>query len=254
MITTEQLRQAVKRARGLGERSKTLYTLVINMYEVARGQNVTARRLAVWRAELAAELEPQTVNNYLDALRMVCRRVAKREGCADPARAITPIKIKKKKPVVHRVLTADELRKLLPTGDSLVDVRDRAIMLCGLQTGLRRAELCSFAYETMDATATSFRVGAKQVRLDTATWSALTAWLDRRAAVGVSPRGAIWCSLSHPRRDDGSIDIRKGLSTTAYYDIVCGRARAAGLPWVRPNTLRRGVLPAAGKPDTVEAE
>lgn len=255
MITTDQLRQIVKTAHLLQPRTRQLYSSVIDMFEDDRGTRVTTEDIEAWRDALYAEgRTPQTVNNYLAALKAACKRLA-RKGGPNPAEQVEPLKVKRTADGA-RVLSLVEVRKLAPQGSTLWAVRDRAMMICNLRTGLRRRELCSFAFETWDRRKSGFRVVLKGgnehlALLDTEAQEALDQWVGRLAKLGVKT-GRVWRSMSLPRAD-GSIFMGRELTESAYYGLVRGHAEAAGLgDDIHPHTFRHTFVTwcrGAGVPD-----
>ncbi|OGG58518.1 hypothetical protein A2765_02200 [Candidatus Kaiserbacteria bacterium RIFCSPHIGHO2_01_FULL_56_24] len=108
---------------------------------------------------VAGDMKRKTQNYYLIALRAFLKYLRKLG-----VESLSPEKIELAK-VGGRdldLITADELNRLMksPTGDSLNDLRDRAILELLFSTGLRVSELCSLNAD-IDLTRDEFSVRGK---------------------------------------------------------------------------------------------
>lgn len=108
---------------------------------------------------VSGDMKKKTQNYYLIALRAFLKYLRKLD-----IESLSPEKIELAK-VGGRdldLITADELNRLMksPTGDSLNDLRDRAILELLFSTGLRVSELCSLNAD-IDLTRDEFSVRGK---------------------------------------------------------------------------------------------
>ena len=108
---------------------------------------------------VAGDMKKKTQNYYMIALRAFLKYLRKNE-----IESLSPEKIELAK-VGGRdldLITADELNRLMksPAGDSLNELRDRAILELLFSTGLRVSELCSLNSD-LDLTRDEFSVRGK---------------------------------------------------------------------------------------------
>lgn len=173
-------------------------TKFLNYAKIKYPEDITAekvREFRLWlnrqpvgnsRAE-ARTLKKNTQNYHLIALRSFLKYMVKRQ-----IRSLAPDAIELAK-VGHRqidVITPGELRRLMdaPDTDSLIGLRDKAILELLFSTGLRVAELCSLSRDIdLDADEFSIRGKGDKVRLVFLSPEAKTAvkrYLDNRKDMG----------------------------------------------------------------------
>jgi site-specific recombinase XerD len=147
----------------------------------------TVREFRLWLNRQAgtggASMKKKTQNYYLIALRAFLKYLRKRD-----VSSLSPEKIELAK-VGGRdldLITADELNRLMksPAGESLVALRDRAILELLFSTGLRVSELCSLNSD-LDLSRDEFSVRGKgdKVRvvfLSPAAKKCVAAYLEKR--------------------------------------------------------------------------
>jgi len=135
-----------------------------------------------------------------------------------------------------RWLGRDEARRLVeaPSGDSLVEVRDRAILEVLYSTGMRVSELVGLERDRLDLAAGVAKVRGKGRK-------------ERLTVLGDPARDALRAYLGHPKRraSDAAVDavflnLRGGrLTTRSVARIVSTYARRAAIATgVSPHTLR----------------
>ena len=120
------------------------------------------REFRIWlnrQPGVSGDMKKKTQNYYMIALRAFLKYLRKNE-----IESLSPEKIELAK-VGGRdldLITADELGRLMksPTGDSLNELRDRAILELLFSTGLRVSELCSLNAD-LDLTRDEFSVRGK---------------------------------------------------------------------------------------------
>jgi len=182
-------------------------------------------------------LSQVSVSTYLTALRRLCEYlVARGDLPENPARAVRG----NRRPEAHSraVLSATDVERLLGAvpADSLIGLRDRALVALMVFGGLSEIEIVRADREDLDRTllGTFLRVQGKgrqakdeQVPLDDAALAPLDAYL---AARGGSPKTDPLLT-SHGRRSDG-----ERLQTRSVRGRVNEHLRKAGLK-------RRGVSP-----------
>lgn len=129
-------------------------------------------------------LKKVTQNYHIIALRAFLKYLAKRDIRSVPAEKI---ELGKQEERQVTFLESNELERFLhaPKGDSLYDLRDRAILETLFSTGLRVSELCSLNREEIDLKRGEFSVRGKGSKLRVVFLSdnaklILATYLDRR--------------------------------------------------------------------------
>ena len=198
------------------------------------------RRFRLWlNRSLKGRREPapraSTVNYYLIALRSYLKYLAKRD-----IKSLTAEKIELAKRPDREVsfLEEEELMRLLaaPKGESLVALRDRAILETLFSTGLRVSELARLERDHVNLKREEFTVtgkGGKRriVFLADRARAALRSYLNRRA--DISP----FLFVGHDRAKKAREDMP--LSPRSVERIVDKYARRAGVTKrVSPHTMR----------------
>lgn len=151
-------------------------------------QGVRVFRLWLNRqAGVSGDMKKKTQNYYMIALRAFLKYLRKNE-----IESLSPEKIELAK-VGGRdldLITADELNRLMksPSGNSLNELRDRAVLELLFSTGLRVSELCSLNSD-LDLTRDEFSVRGKgdKVRvvfLSRGAKKAVTEYLKKRGDMG----------------------------------------------------------------------
>ena len=153
----------------------------------------TAADVERWLIELRKEREPQTVNVYRKAIRYASRRWVKYAGADerrdDFAAQVDKIKVTKKAPKAP--MSYEEAKKLLAAcdGAELVDIRDRALIVTALRTGLRRGGLEALTFEGIaPPRITTINKGGDTLTFeaDPETLDALQRWMGHVRAAGIA--------------------------------------------------------------------
>jgi len=203
-------------------------------------KDITEKRIRDYRLWLHRQkgtdgetLKKNTQNYYLIALRSFLKYLRKRDI---PCLAPDTIELAKLQDRDIDIITADELHRLLNvSGETLKDLRDRAILTMLFSTGLRVSELCSLD-RTIDLTRDEFSIRGKggKVRivfLSKTAKKALKAYLDARTDTDE----ALFVSLS---KNVTHSDTRR-ITPRSVERIVKHRAIQAGISArVTPHTIR----------------
>jgi integrase/recombinase XerD len=145
-------------------------------------------------------------------------------------------------------LTVEQARALVMAcaGDKPIDIRDKAIAVLGLRTGLRRAGMCAIKIEDLKGQQLSTRVKGDhdiEIVLDNETMTAIREWLTvlKNADITSGPliRGVSRSKL------DGTTNIRENLTTDGLYRALKARAKVAGIAKFYPAVLRHTFLSMA---------
>jgi site-specific recombinase XerD len=145
---------------------------------------VTARGVRQYIAELAGRgLKDTTVWDHARAIKTMLRFWLAEGYITQPVKFELPKLAKKRLPV----LTADQLRQIV----KVCNVRDRAIVLFMVDSGLRRAEVCALNWTDVDMPTGLVRVRQGKGRK------------DRSAVIGATTRRAV---LAYRRYQKGSTE------------------------------------------------
>lgn len=151
----------------------------------------------------------------------------------------------------RHVMTKAQAQKLLATcaSDSPIDLRDRAMFIIGLETGMRRISLvgmtlegihkCDNGYPVADVPIKGSGDKMYPVPLSDAALAGLEPWRRWLRSQKIS-KGAVFRGLTRRIGPIGRsvYDVSDGLSLVSIYKIVTHRARQAGLEHIHPNIFR----------------
>ena len=236
------LHDALARSRRLAPRSAALYRKGIDAFVAFTGAGPwNGAGVEAFRDALAARgLRPASVNAHLAGVRYASRRLADLGMGLDFARAA---ELQRVPWGLRRVLSLAEARALVRACDGSAprDLRDRALLLVALRTGLRRAELVRLGLD--DVTPGALRVHRKGGRvevvpLDAEAGAALRAWIAWLRRHGVRA-GFVFRSVARwPSIEGGHFRIGQSLSPDGMRRALAARAARAHLRGVHPHALR----------------
>lgn len=194
-------------------------------------------------------LTARTANVYLAGLRYVSKWYATRTHGIDFAvvQKQRGLKGRTKQGATRRydILTPEEITALLTTcrAREPVDLRDLAMLVVGLETGMRRMSLQGFRFEGLThASYPGVTVPIKgpggeetyNVPLSDTTMLALDPWLawlrSKKIAAGAVFRRVV--------KHGGKLTIGDDLTMTGINEIIGARSKAAGIRHVNPHLLR----------------
>lgn len=246
MPVTSRLEDLITRSRRLSARTKKAYLQgVASFVEVApEAAHWTPAIVETWIEDVASRVSPQTANLYLRGVQWASRRRAEMDSVPDFAAPVEGLPTGGKATRTPRALSLDETERLLATcpanATDLVTLRDRMILLFGLNLGLRREEMCGITWGQWSYGPTLrdvLRKGGHRVliALDADTVHALA----RMAQLFPRVRWHADCPILQRTRQPivGAGRIAAGLTTDGIYKILAGRAKQAGLK-VAPHELR----------------
>lgn len=236
-----KLDELIETSLNLQARTKALYRECVAAFVVFAGDDpsvYTAALVERWLFELLKEREPQTVNVYRKAIRYASKRFAKHvENGRDFAAIVEKVKAPTAEPRVP--LTYEEAQLLLATCDSdeLVDVRDRALIVLALRSGLRRGGLHALELSGVKPPKiTTINKGGSRITFeaDAETLAALDAWSTCLRARGVTA-GRMFLNVSKDK-------IRGPLSAFQIWRVFDRRAKQAGIRHVFPHLARHSTV------------
>lgn len=208
----------------------------------------TSIRTQDWYRHLASkrQLQVNTINVKIASLRYVSKWYAKHYKGDE----FTDIRISSwnQKPNRH-VLSQEQIVMLLehcsPDEPTPIDIRDRAIIIVGLETGMRRISLVGLDFDKIDTTdgypvatvPVKGRANKKfEVPLSDCAWRALKDWQNTLGR----KHGRVFCNLVKRSSKNGFLTYSPGksISTSAINKILTNRAKAAGIEHVHPHLFR----------------
>lgn len=252
-----ELEQYIAKNPKLRPRTKHLYLLGVQSFLDFAGvspDSWTDEAIEAWRSNLLSSgMKPQTVNVHLHAVKYVAKKYAERNGVDDFAEGTSALKVdppKKRKP-----LKPEQCVALLKAceGNRPIDIRDRAICLLGLRTGLRRSALCALDMDSLKGHKLTIELKRERphdIILDDETFEAISVWVTYLRAQEIT-EGPLFRALSKPRKD-GSVLFRDRMSQDGIFRAVEARALSAGIQNVYPHvfyhtficsSLAKGVTP-----------
>ncbi len=208
--------------------------------------NWTGVAVENWRDALNKQLKSQSVNVHMAALRYASRRLAQRHQNPQLDFAGYAEMLKAGQTKIPRVLTHEEGARLVAAchGTSPNDLRDYAIAVLGLRTGLRREGLCSITFRDFDDSGrvqVTLKGGRRHwILLDAETMEALAPWVNWLVDNGVNS-GRIFRSVSKPMLD-GTVKVRKELTPSGLYHAMKERAGKAGIKGFHPHVFRHSFV------------
>lgn len=239
--------------------TKRLYVWVVRDFVRFAGANPAAWSLITvehWRdAARRRGVAASTVNTRVQALRYAARRYAQRY---DQPNFTQGVELLRTAPTKRHAIDEESARRLVEMTErdrSPLGTRDVAILIVGLRTGLRLAELAQVPMVTARQRVFTVRQkggGPLQVVLDDEASEALTtwsAWLRRQGIEGRAFR-ALRPSLRTEATLKQTHAVAGPLSDNGLWRVVARRGQAAGLE-ITTHTLRHtfmSVALAAGMP------
>jgi integrase len=245
MASTTELENVVINSQKLSPRTRSLYLAGVREfleYAGSQRRNWTGENVENWRDKLKKTgMKPQSINVKLNALRFASRRIADRAGDPKLDFAHFAELLKPSPPKRPHPLTVEQARALVMAcaGDKPIDIRDKAIAVLGLRTGLRRAGMCDLKIEDLKGRRLHARIkGGRDIDivLDDETLTALREWLSVLRSAGENS-GPLFRSVSRSALD-GTTNIGERLTTDGLYRALKARAKLAGIPNFYPHVLR----------------
>lgn len=211
----------------------------------------TRYRAQEFYTTLIDRMKPQSANRLMASLRYASSWWAKKENRPELNFAVVQMADNEARQARY-ALTHEDAAKLIETcaTDSPIDLRDRALMVTGLETGMRRMSLIGMRIETIQMSRDGYPVAPVpikgsgdnlfQVPLSDATMVAIEpwrAWLRKQKKTD----GPLFRALTRKISKTGKLTYTVGddpLSESAVYKIVTQRAARAGLTNIHPHIFR----------------
>jgi len=256
-----ELEHAVKSSRRLADKTKGDYVYWVKRFILFAGSDPrgwTAKAANAWSSSLNNHSEAAPgANTAISALQFASKRYAAEQEmpALDFARYVERFQVQKKKQSRKpKVLTLDAARTLVTScrGNHPLDLRDRAIIVLAIRSGLRRAGLCSVPLALQPPYIHAVMKGGDEHSFvaDPEVWAVLAPWQQWLA--GQDPaKGALFRSVGR-QNYLGKWAVGTSFSPSSVGRIVRSRAKAAGLHGVHPHMFRHTFISwcrAAGVPD-----
>lgn len=247
---TNKLEYAIARARDLRPRTKQLYLQHVRAFVAFTGKTKawSAGNVDAWRGDmLARAISPQSINVALGALRTAAKKATYK--FADHITALEVGTVDD--PDSGRALTWNEGKRLLAActiATRARDLRDHAIVVLGLRTGMLRFSMCQLQFEHLNLSRTPKLTFIKKggelhtVKLDPDTYSALQAWVDWLGMHDINS-GFVFRSIGRERiqpdfgTGNASVTIGDKLTPDGLYRALKVRAVMAGLDDLSPHVF-----------------
>lgn len=256
------LHKLVREAPDLAASTKTTFLSDLDAWVAFAGDNPAAwtrTKAQEFYSSLLGRMKPQSANRLMATLTYAAGWWAKREQNEkldfSVIQKAPPEEVEGKDAITEeqaqQLLAAASRSSLSPQLRSLQTpwiLRDTALVVVGLETGMRRMSLADMAIERTGIGKGGYpmtRVRLKgqrlparyEVPLSEAAQAALQPWLAYLAQNGIT-KGAVWRRFTHRTRDAKSAKLGDGLTTQSVYDIVKDLGAKAGIENMTPHIFR----------------
>lgn len=220
-------------------------------YAGADPKGWTRYRAQDFYGSLLQRMQPQSANRLMASLRYASSWWAKKEN--DPRLDFAVVQmVDGKSKNERRALTSEEATRLLATcaTDSPLDLRDRALIVTGLETGMRRMSLRGMQLDTIRMSRDGYPVAPVPIKgggdelfdvpLSDAVMIAVEPWRQWLRSHKTT-KGPLFRPLTRKIDKRGKLTHLVGdgpLSESAIYKIVGHRAEQAGLDHMHPHIFR----------------
>lgn len=212
---------------------------------------IDAQSLVTWRDALAlqSELSPNTINRMIAAVKRIVREMAERKMIArevnlefSQVRGVQMKALKTRlKPHARTRIEPEDMRRLCeaPDRDTLVGLRDRALLATLASSGIRASEAATLTLEQIvkrdkgytlkvcGKTDTEYR----DAHLSVEAYQKIQDWITQR------PTESPYIFTSFPRRS--AIPSAECMSEVAVWKMVQRYAKACNLEHIKPHDFRR---------------
>lgn len=253
------LHELISTSPSIRPRTKQIYIDSINRFVAFAGDDPRGWSLAKTRAFyqhlLDTKMKPQSANNIMKAVTFAGKWYAIEVG--QPAADFSRIQMA---PDKHReardAFTPDQARALLDTCKNREprDLRDFAMMVTALETGMRRMSLASMAWDKIKRVPPVATVKLKgydeeyDVPTSDSALAALGLWRTWLDGQRVLKKGPVWRALTYSLAGAAP---GGGISVTSIYNIIRARATLIGIE-AHPHIFRHTFITwrrGAGVPD-----
>lgn len=229
---------AVTSSRKIRQRTRQIYRAAVQSFVGFAGAapaGWTHDQVIAWRDSLCRRgLSPQSANLHVRSLQFASRQyaAASKDG-VDFAKDVRPLPTTASSNAHKIPLTVAQVRKMLATchENRPIDRRDRALILLGFRTGLRRTSIASIQIDSLQGNVLEVATRAGntlQLQVDPDVCKALRSWKAWLRWQKVR-RGPLFRALARPRVD-GSVSVGEdAISVDGISYMLRERAKAAGI-------------------------
>lgn len=251
------LHRIVGASKKLSPGSKRLYLIHLDTFVAGMGSSPsgwTHRRMTAFYDALCQRVKPQTANGVIRAVQYALRAYH-RDSENTPLGDFARIELHDPVAPDPRVPPSDEeasrlIEGIIASPQNSVALRDFALVVLGLETGLRRLSLCKLEWDKFKQIEDGLTVAevvskgdpAFIVPISPVALLALKPWRDLCAKRGV-PNGNVIRRLypvatgSAEEKADG-FRVGDGVTEQTIYNIVTTRARRVGMRHLHPHLFR----------------
>jgi integrase/recombinase XerD len=210
-----------------------------------------AQSLVAWRDALAlqSEMSPNTINRMIAAVKRIVREMAERKMIDravnlefSQVRGVQMKALKSRlKPHSRTRITKEDMRRLCeaPDDNTLVGLRDRALLATLASSGIRVSEAATLTLEQVVKHSDGYTVKVcgktdteyRDAHLSAEAYAKIQQWLARR------PTASPCIFTSFPRRS--AIPSAEAMSEVAVWKMVQRYAKACDLEHIKPHDFRR---------------
>jgi integrase len=232
------LERAVINSTQIRPRTQQIYRAAVRSFVAFAGDAPAAwtpARVLAWRDSLSRRgLSPQSANLQVRSLQFASRQYAATvPGGIDFAKDARPLAAAATTHAHKVPLTVAQVRKMLATcgEERPIDRRDRALILLGFRTGLRRTSITSIQIDSLQGNVLTVATRAGnslQLQVDPDVCKALRNWKAWLRWQKVR-RGPLFRALARPRADKTISVSEDAISVDGISFMLRERAKAAGI-------------------------
>jgi integrase len=252
MADTE-LHQIVKSFRKISEKTRKAYLVDVDRFIAFAGANPagwTPHAAQAFYDQLLVTMSPRSAKRVMAPILRASSWRAKQAH--NPMLHFAIIQTERIDTDTNRhAMTDAQAQKLLATcaSSNPIDLRDRAMFIIGLETGMRRMSLVGMTLEGVHKCADGYPVADVPIKgsgdktypvpMSDAALAGLEPWRRWLRSQKIS-KGAVFRGLTRRIGPIGRTvyEISDGLSLVSIYKIVAHRAKQAGLEHVHPHIFR----------------
>jgi integrase len=253
-MTDTILHQIIRDSRKITDKTRAAYIEDIDRWVAFAGADPngwTPHRAQEFYNQLLTHMKPQSAKRAMAPIAFASAWLAKKNR--NPLLHFTIIQTERDDDREARhALSHEQAQRLLATcaSGSPIDLRDRAMFIVGLETGMRRMSLAGMALEAITKSTEGYPIASVPIKgsrdklypvpLSDVAVAALAPWRKWLKSQKVST-GSVFRGLTKrmaPKTGKIVYEISESLSLVSIYKIVTRRAADAGLQHVHPHIFR----------------
>lgn len=250
------LHDIVANAPDLASGSKDKYRRDLDAWIAYAGQNPkhwTRKTAQAFYNQLLQRMKPQSANRLMSSVAYASKWWAHQEGSPDLDFAHVAKASEQGKEIRHALDPSSAIALLNTTrGNTLLDVRDRCLIIVGLETGMRRMSLGGMLWERQtqqpyhrtEVPIKGHGSDLFSVPLSDTAMLALMRWREQLDGIKAKQRGPVFRRLLVDRRSRkyGYSATDDGISGQTIHKIISTRALVANVGHVHPHLFRHSFV------------